>query len=77
MLVLGRRRGEDIMLGDNIRITIVDIQGDMVKIGIEAPKDVKVYRKEVYDEICLENQRAVSNPSKLADKLAEFKKMPK
>ena len=51
MLVLTRNRDEKIMIGDNIIITIVEIRGDKVRIGIEAPKDVSVHREEVYKAI--------------------------
>lgn len=51
MLVLSRQRDEVIMIGDGIIITIVDIRGDKVRLGIDAPKDIKVHRKEVYDAI--------------------------
>ena len=51
MLVLSRQRDETIMIGDQIRITIVEVRGDKVRIGIEAPKDVSVHRQEVYDAI--------------------------
>lgn len=48
MLVLSRQRDESIIIGDNIVITIVDIRGDKVRLGIEAPRDVTVHREEVY-----------------------------
>ena len=51
MLVLSRHRDETIMIGDNIEITVVDIKGDKVRIGITAPREVQVHRKEVYDAI--------------------------
>lgn len=51
MLVLSRHRNEQIVIGDNIIINVVDIRGDKVRIGIEAPKNVTVHRKEVYDAI--------------------------
>jgi len=51
MLVLSRKKNEVINIGDNIRITIVDVRGDNVRIGIEAPEDVSVHREEVYDAI--------------------------
>jgi carbon storage regulator len=51
MLVLSRKRDEFIMIGDNIKVTIVDIRGDKVRMGIEAPKDVQVHRSEVYNAI--------------------------
>lgn len=58
MLVLTRKRNQSIMVNDNIELTIIDIQGDQVRVGINAPKDVKVFRKEVYVEMTEENQRA-------------------
>ncbi len=51
MLVLTRRLGEAITIGDNIRIVIVDISGHQVKLGIDAPKDVEIYREELYVKI--------------------------
>ena len=57
MLVLSRYRGERIKIGDDITLTVVDIRGDKVRIGIEAPKDVPVHRQEVYDEIQAEIRR--------------------
>ena len=58
MLVLSRQRDETIMIGDDIEITIVDIRGDKVRIGINAPKSIPVHRKEVYDAIKRENRAA-------------------
>jgi carbon storage regulator len=51
MLVLSRQRDQTIVIGDNIRITIVDVRGDKVRIGIDAPRDVSVHREEIYDAI--------------------------
>jgi carbon storage regulator len=58
MLVLSRQRDETIMIGDEIELTVVDIRGDKVRIGIKAPADVPVHRKEVYDAIKKENEQA-------------------
>jgi len=58
MLVLSRHRDESIMIGDNIVITIVDIRGDKVRLGIEAPSDIPVHRQEVYEAIQRENRKA-------------------
>ena len=51
MLVLSRQRDETIVIGDSIRVTIVEVRGDKVRIGIEAPRDVTVHRQEIYDAI--------------------------
>ena len=64
MLVLSRQRDQTIVIGDSIRITIVDVRGDKVRIGIDAPRDVAVHREEVYDAIQREltgNQPATPN----------------
>jgi len=58
MLVLSRQRDESIMIGDNVQITIVDIRGDKVRLGIIAPAEIPVHRKEVYDAIQRENRKA-------------------
>lgn len=58
MLVLTRKKGEVIKIGDDIEITVVAAKGEQVKIGISAPKNVEIYRKEVYEEIIAENQQA-------------------
>ena len=56
MLVLSRQRDETIMIGDDIEVTVVDIRGDKVRLGINAPKEIPVHRKEVYDAIRRENR---------------------
>ncbi len=58
MLVLSRKRDECIMIGDDVEITIVDIKGEQVKIGVTAPKTVSIHRKEVYEAIQQENKAA-------------------
>jgi carbon storage regulator len=58
MLVLSRQRDESIMIGDNIVITIVDIRGDKVRLGINAPAEIPVHRQEVYEAIQRENLRS-------------------
>jgi len=66
MLVLSRQRDESIIIGDNIVITIVDIRGDKVRLGIEAPKEVPVHRQEVYEAIQRERAQSESE-EKVAD----------
>ena len=58
MLVLSRQRDETIVIGDDIEITVVDIRGDKVRLGINAPRAVQVHRKEVYESIKRENAEA-------------------
>ena len=58
MLVLSRQRDESIIIGDNIVITVVDIRGDKVRLGIQAPTEIPVHRQEVYEAIQREQQRA-------------------
>ena len=60
MLVLSRHRDETIMIGDDTELTIIDIRGDKVRIGIKAPSHVPVHRKEIYDAIRLDNEQAMS-----------------
>ena len=58
MLVLSRQRDQSIMIGDNVVITVVDVRGEKVKLGIDAPQEIPVHRQEVYDAIQRENQQA-------------------
>ncbi len=58
MLVLSRQRDESIIIGDNVQVTVVDIRGDKVRLGIIAPAEIPVHRKEVYDAIQRENHKA-------------------
>ena len=59
MLVLSRKKGESIIINDNIVVTVVDIRGDKVRLGFDAPKDVPIFRSEVYDAI--KRSEAASN----------------
>lgn len=65
MLILSRKKGQSIAINDNIEIFIVSIDGDQVKIGIEAPSEVKIYRKEVLDSILQSNKEALATPQQL------------
>ena len=62
MLVLSRHRDESIIIGDDIVITIVDVRGDKVRLGIDAPTDIPVHRQEVYDAI--QRERRAGNPGR-------------
>ncbi len=60
MLVLTRRGGESIVIGDEVRVVVLDVRGDTVRLGIEAPRSVQVHRAEVYAEVQAANAAAVS-----------------
>jgi len=61
MLVLSRKKNESIIINDNITITVIEIRGDKVRLGIDAPKDVTVHRREVYEAI--QNQAKIGEPN--------------
>ncbi len=63
MLVLTRKKGEILAIGEDIFISVIDVRGDSVRLGIEAPKSIPVWRKEVLDEIVEENRRALKGGS--------------
>jgi carbon storage regulator len=60
MLVLTRRAGESVMIGDNVTITVLEARGDVIRLGIQAPRDVQVHREEVYRELQVVNREAAS-----------------
>ncbi len=60
MLTLSRKKNESLVINNNIEVTILDIKGDQIKIGIAAPREVPIYRKEIYLEIQESNKNAVS-----------------
>ena len=60
MLALTRKKGEALVINNNIEVTILEIRGDQIKIGVNAPKEVPVYRKEVYLQIQKENKASVA-----------------
>jgi carbon storage regulator len=61
MLILSRKVNEKIMIGDDISVSIIEIRGDQIRLGVEAPKTVKVYRQEVFDAIKAENKAAAES----------------
>lgn len=61
MLILSRKVNEKIMIGDDISVSIIEVRGDQVRIGVDAPKTVKVFRQEVYDAIRAENKAAAES----------------
>lgn len=74
MLVLTRKLNESIMVGDDVKITIVDVKGDQVKLGITAPRQVAVHREEIYREIQKENQLAALQNKPNLDSLEKMLK---
>ncbi|WP_433744781.1 carbon storage regulator CsrA [Falsibacillus pallidus] len=74
MLVLTRKNGESIQIGDDIEIIVIGIKGDQVKIGINAPKHVEVHRKEIYLEIGQENEQASTGLANLLNILPKNEK---
>ena len=67
MLILSRKVNEKIMIGDDISISIIEIQGDHIRLGINAPKTVKVFRQEVFDAIKLQNKAAAESTPHLPE----------
>lgn len=65
MLVLTRRPGESIVVGSNIVVTVIEIKGGQVRIGIDAPREVDVYREEIYEQVRQENLSAVANADEI------------
>ncbi len=68
MLVLSRQRDESIMIGDNVEIIIVDVRGDKVRLGITAPKEIPVHRREIYDAIQREKKEKEESQKKQQEK---------
>lgn len=73
MLVIGRKKGESILIGDNVEITIVKIDDGSVKIAVNAPKEVPIFRKELFDKIKEENKKAVISSSDMIKKLKNLR----
>ena len=58
MLVLSRRKGESVIIGDGIKVTVIDVRGDQIRLGIEAPRSISVHREEIYQQVLEENAAA-------------------
>lgn len=75
MLVLSRKKDQSIMIGDNIEITVLAVEGDQIKLGINAPRSVEIQRKEIYSAIQEENNKAsVASVDLLKQLTGSFKK---
>ncbi len=72
MLVLTRKSGEGIVIGDQIHVVVIEVNGNQVRLGIEAPAGIRIYREEVLAKIMLENKKAAGmDPKRLKDLLAK------
>ena len=76
MLILSRKKNEKIMIGDDISVSIIEIRGDQVRIGVDAPKTVKVFRQEVFDAIRAENKAAAQSAPLLPSLSIDAKREP-
>jgi carbon storage regulator len=74
MLVLTRKPGEKIFIGDNVSLTVVEVKGDSVRIAVDAPREVKIYRGEIFEAIIAENKAAaIAGDMKQLDGLKKLK----
>ena len=76
MLVLTRRAGESVMIGDDVVITVLEARGDVIRLGIQAPKDVRVHREEVYRELQAANREAASPSDEAVEALTRMLQPP-
>ncbi len=67
MLVLARKVGESVVIGDNVEITVLEVKGEVVRLGVKAPSNIPVYRKEIYEQIVKENLASSSSELSLED----------
>lgn len=74
MLALSRKLGETIVIGDDVEITVLDIQRDQIKLGISAPRNISIHRKEIYLQIQEENKVATQTTEETAKQLKDFMK---
>lgn len=72
MLVLGRRTGENIRIGDDIKVIVLEVRGGQIKLGIEAPLHIQVHREEIYERIQRQNHRAAATAPAELEALARL-----
>lgn len=76
MLVLSRRVGESVMIGSNVRVTVVDARGDQIRLGIDAPRSITVHREEVFRQVQDANTAAAASTDKNSPLLSGRRKLP-
>jgi carbon storage regulator len=76
MLVLTRKAGESVIIGDDVVVTVLEARGDVIRIGIQAPRDVQVHREEVYRELQAANREAASPNEEAVQALADSLRPP-
>jgi carbon storage regulator len=76
MLVLTRRAGESVMIGDDVVVTVLEVRGDVIRLGIQAPRDVQVHREEVWKELQAANHEAASPTDDAVRAVAELLQPP-
>ena len=76
MLVLTRRAGESVIIGDDVVVTVLEARGDVIRIGIKAPRDVQVHREEVYNELKAVNQEAASPDDEAVQAVTDMLRPP-
>ena len=67
MLILTRRVGESVVIGDDVGVTVLGVKGNQVRLGVKAPKEIAVHREEIYERICHERERHAPAPMKVAE----------
>ncbi|OXS55895.1 carbon storage regulator [Cohnella sp. CIP 111063] len=77
MLVLSRKKGQSVILQENIEITVLEVEGDVIKLGIAAPREIQILRKELVDSVQESNRNAVSNKVDVSFLSEELKKISK
>jgi carbon storage regulator len=76
MLVLTRRAGESVMIGNDVIITVLEARGDVIRLGIQAPRDIQVHREEVYRELQVSNREAASPADDAVEAVAKLIRPP-
>ncbi len=70
MLILTRKPGESVYIGENVKVTVVEVKGNQIRLGIDAPNHIRIYREEIWVQILEENKKAAATAGELSDELA-------